>query len=120
MKSKTLAFLAAGLALSAFTWISPAPAEAQVCNQNTNLNSYNPNFNRRDFHRNRKAVKKHLKRAYRNNVSAYANANNSLPVSVPVNVNPYYVPANQNLYGNLVNPYYTSNNGLVRNVLNWF
>lgn len=110
MKSKTLAFLAAGLALSAFTWISPAPAEAQVCNQNTNLNSYNPNFNRRDFHRNRKAVRKHLNRAYRNNVNAYTGV-----------VNPsYFAPANQNLYGNLVNPYYTNNNGLVRNVLNWF
>ncbi len=110
MKSKTLAFLAAGLALSAFTWISPAPAEAQVCNQNSNLNSYSPNSNRRDFHRNRKAVRKHLKRAYRNNVNAYTGV-----------VNPsYFVPANQNLYGNLVNPYYTNNNGLVRNVLNWF
>ena len=94
-----MAFLAAGLTLSAFTWISPAPAEAQACNSN---------FQQRNaFRQHKKAYRKHLRRAYRNN-------------ALPVNVNPYYVPANQNLYGNLVNPYYTNNNGLVRNILNWF
>ena len=100
MKSKVMAYLAAGLTLSAFTWISPAPAEAQVCNSNFQQH-------RNVFRKKKRAYRKHLRRAYRNN-------------ALPVNVNPYIAPVNRNLYGNLVNPYYSNNNGLVRNILNWF
>lgn len=98
MKTKFMAILAAGLTLSAFSWVSFAPpAEAQVCNGNQN--------NRRAFKR-YKRFRRNQQRVFRRNVR-------------PANVNPYFVRGNNFYNRGFVNPYFV-NQGLWGSIRNLF
>lgn len=105
MNSKVMSFLAAGLVLTAFTWVSPAPVEAQSCNNGNRFN------NARSFKRFKRAKKRQWRRAFnnRNRNNSFFNRNR-----VPVNVNPYFSPVN-GYYGANNNPYF--NNGGFFNTL---
>ena len=114
MKSKAMAFLAAGLALTAFTFVVPSSAEARSCNNNNNNRSY---FNNgRKFKKFKRVQQRRWNRAFNNNNNNWNRRVNVNPNYTPVNS--YFVPNNQ-VYGNVINPYYTGN-GFMNTIRNLF